>query len=166
MVPSQAKGWHIETLASAKPVETHRADGAVSVLLAHIVSTSSLSETVTDSDMGYPTDWRTRAGKSTDVGHQESGRTIALHSLAVAPKLQGCGVGKIILKAYIQQMNNSGLADRVSLLCQDVCLLLFSSAGRSLTSYRSTWSRTTSASVFRKKGPARRSSEEAVGTTW
>jgi GNAT superfamily N-acetyltransferase len=106
-------------LASAKPVETHRADGAVSVLLAHIVSTASLNETVTDSDMGFPADWRTRGGKSTELGHQESGRTIALHSLAVAPKLQGCGVGKMIVKAYIQQMNNSGLADRVALLCQD-----------------------------------------------
>ncbi|KAK4450685.1 hypothetical protein QBC34DRAFT_62646 [Podospora aff. communis PSN243] len=124
VVPGQAKGWQIETLASAKPVETHRADGAVSVLLAHIVSTASLNETVTDSDMGFPADWRARGGKSTELGHQESGRTIALHSLAVVPKLQGCGVGKMIVKAYIQQMNNSGLADRVALLCQDVRSLL------------------------------------------
>ncbi|KAK0643502.1 hypothetical protein B0T16DRAFT_183573 [Cercophora newfieldiana] len=128
VVPSQAKGWQIETLASAKPVETHRADGAVSVLLAHIVSTSSLNETVTDRDMGVPADWRSR-GKSTDLGHQEGGRTVALHSLAVAPKLQGCGVGKIILKAYIQQMNNSGLASRVALLCQDYLVTYYERFG-------------------------------------
>jgi hypothetical protein len=30
----------------------------------------------------------------------------------------------MIVKAYIQQMNNSGLADRIALLCQDVCLFL------------------------------------------
>lgn len=155
VVPSQAKGWQIETLASAKPVETHRADGAVSVLLAHILSTSSLNERVTDDDMGVPSDWRTRGGKSTTLGHQESGRTIALHSLAVAPKLQGCGVGKIILKAYIQQMNNSGLAARVALLCQDVCLLSlagFPFPGWSLISYCSTSSRITGASAFRTRG--------------
>ncbi|KAK0714641.1 acyl-CoA N-acyltransferase [Lasiosphaeris hirsuta] len=119
VVPDQAKGWHLETLASAKPVETDRADGAVSVLLAHIVSTKCRDTVVTDSDMGLPEDWRTRSGRSADVGHQETGRTIALHSLAVAPKLQGCGVGKMIVKAYLQQMNNSGLADRVALICQD-----------------------------------------------
>jgi hypothetical protein len=34
--------------------------------------------------------------------------------------VQGCGVGKMLVKAYLQQMNNSGTADRVSLLCQDV----------------------------------------------
>lgn len=129
VVPGQAKGWQIETLASAKPVETHRADGAVTVLLAHIVSTSSPSETVTDSDMGYPADWRIRGGKTADVGHRPSGRTVALHSLAVAPKLQGCGIGKMIMKAYIQQINNSGLADRVSLLCQDYLVTYYERFG-------------------------------------
>ena len=122
MVPSQAKGWQIETLASAKPVETDRADGAVSVLLAHVVSARCRGETVADKDMAFPEDWRVRGGRSADVGHQETGRTIGLHSLAVAPKLHGCGVGKMIVKSYLQQMNNSGLADRVSLLCQDVCV--------------------------------------------
>ena len=92
----------------------------MSVLLAHIVSSKCCGETVSDKDMDYPKDWRNLGGKSVDVGHQEMGRTIGLHSLAVSPKLQGCGIGKMIVKAYLQQMNNSGLADRVSLLCQDV----------------------------------------------
>ncbi|KAK3940625.1 polyamine acetyltransferase [Diplogelasinospora grovesii] len=119
IIPDQLRGWNIETLASAKPVETDRANGSLSVLLAHIVSTRCCGEVVTDSDMDYPRDWRTRGGRSAEVGHQEAGQTIALHSLAVSPKLQGCGVGKMIVKAYLQQMNDSGLADRVSLICQD-----------------------------------------------
>ncbi|KAK0629790.1 hypothetical protein B0T17DRAFT_589473 [Bombardia bombarda] len=120
VVPAQAaKGWTIETLASAKPVETDRPDKAVSVLLAHIVATKCCGDVVGDSDMDYPEDWRTRGGRSADVGHQESGRTVALHSLAVSPKMQGCGLGKMIVKAYLQQINNSGLADRVALICQD-----------------------------------------------
>jgi len=122
VIPSQLKGWTIETLKYAKPVETGRADRAVSVLLAHIVSTRCVGETISDRDMAFPADWRSRAGKPADVGHQESGRTIGIHSLAVAPKLQGCGLGKMIVKAYIQQMNESGLADRIALLCQDVGL--------------------------------------------
>lgn len=118
--PDQTTGWEIETLATAKPVETDRPDKAVSVLLAHIVSTRCCGEAIADQDMEYPKDWRSLRGKSVDVGHQESGRTVALHSLAVVPKLQGCGIGKMIVKAYLQQMNNSGLADRVTLICQDV----------------------------------------------
>lgn len=90
------------------------------MLLAHIVSTRCCGDVITDADMDYPRNWRSLGGKCTDAGHQEKGRTIALHSLAVSPKVQGCGVGKIIVKAYLQQVNNSGLADRVSLICQDV----------------------------------------------
>lgn len=120
VVPSQAKDFDIETLATARPVETDRADKAVSVLLAHVVSTRSCSDVVTDNDMDYPRDWRERGGRSAAVGHQEAGRTLAMHSLAVSPRLQGCGLGKMILKSYLQQMNNSGTADRVALICQDV----------------------------------------------
>lgn len=120
MVPSQVKGWDIETLRHARPVETDRADGAVSVLLAHIISTRCRGDVVSDADMDYPRDWRTRGGRCADVGHQESGRTVAVHSLAVLPRLHGCGVGRMIVKSYLQQMNNSGLADKVALICQDV----------------------------------------------
>lgn len=120
VVPNQAKGWNIPTLASARPVETDRADGAVSVLLAHIVSTRCKGDTVSDADMNYPKDWRARKGRSAqDAGHQESGRTVALHSLAVLPELQGCGIGRMIMKAYLQQIQNAGLAERVALICQD-----------------------------------------------
>ncbi|KAL2021958.1 hypothetical protein VTK56DRAFT_6377 [Thermocarpiscus australiensis] len=118
IVPDQARGYDIKTLASARAVETNRADGAVSVLLAHIVATRCAGEVITDADMDFPKDWRTLGGRSADVGHQEGGRTVALHSLAVLPRLQGCGVGRMILKAYLQQMNSTGLVDRVALICQ------------------------------------------------
>lgn len=120
MVPDKAKNWTIETLDAAKPVETDRPNGAKSVLVAHIVSTRCAGDTITDKDMDYPKDWRIRRGRSADVGHQESGRTVAMHSLAVAPKLHGCGIGQMIAKAYLQQMKDAGVADRVALICQDV----------------------------------------------
>jgi len=131
VTPDQVKAceWEIETLSTAQPVETDRADGAVSVLLAHIVSTRCSGTVVTDGDMDYPKDWRTRNGRSTQVGHQEDGRTVALHSLAVHPKLQGCGLGKMIMKAYLQQMNNAGLADRVALICQDYLVVYYERFG-------------------------------------
>lgn len=104
----------------AKPVETDRENGAVSVLLAHIIATGSQSSVITDSDMDYPKDWKTAGFRESKVGHRESSRTVAIHSLAVVPRLQGCGLGKLILKAYLQQINNSGIADRVVLICEDV----------------------------------------------
>jgi len=168
VIPEQAKGWDIETLSTANPVETDRADKAVSVLLAHIVSTKCCGEVVSDADMDYPKDWRTLGGKSTSVGHQESGRNIALHSLAVSPKLQGCGLGQTIVKAYLQQMNNSGLADRVSLICQDVWYLpsLISCRSRFANGVYSIWFPTMSASALRMLGRARRNLEGADGTIW
>jgi GNAT superfamily N-acetyltransferase len=122
VVPSEAKGFEAETLASARLVETGRGNDAVSVLLAHVISTRSLSPIVTDADMDYPKDWRTRAGKVTDVGHQDAGRTVAVHSVAVLPKMQGAGLGKMLIKAYLQQVKDSDSSNRIALLCQDVSI--------------------------------------------
>lgn len=120
---AKAAGFDIETLHTAWPVETGRSDGAVSVLFAHIVSTRCLGDVVTDADMDYPRDFRTSKPNTSGKGHREDGRTVAIHSLAVHPKLQGCGLGKLIMKAYMQQIHNSGTADRISLICQDVGFL-------------------------------------------
>ncbi|KAI0489756.1 hypothetical protein F4859DRAFT_462141 [Xylaria cf. heliscus] len=134
VVPSKTGGWEIETLHKAHPVETDRDDGAVSVLLAHIVATLSRDDVVTDEAMDYPRDYMTAKKSSHNgngsngsngsdnkpqIGHQETGRTLAIHSLAVHPKLQGVGLGKLIMKAYMQQTKNSEIADRIALICQE-----------------------------------------------
>ncbi|KAJ3953941.1 hypothetical protein N0V92_009574 [Colletotrichum tropicale] len=122
IVPSEAKDkdFALETLPVANPVETGRANGAVLALCAHVVSTLGNGPVVTDADMSYPVNWRDQeSSKSSGLGHQVMGRTVCLHSFAVAPKLQGCGLGKLMMKSYLQQINNSGVADRVALICQD-----------------------------------------------
>ncbi|KAI0909313.1 hypothetical protein F4823DRAFT_595055 [Ustulina deusta] len=122
VVPSNTKGWEIDTLHTAHTVETGRDDAAVSVLLAHIVATRTHDEVVTDDSMSYPHDDNTaKSNGDADprIGHQEFGRTVCIHSLAVHPKLQGVGIGKLIVKAYMQQVKNSALADRVALICQE-----------------------------------------------
>jgi ribosomal protein S18 acetylase RimI-like enzyme len=122
VAPGSLKDWEIDTLKTANPVETGRNDGAVSVLFAHIISTRTDSELVTDKAMDYPRDFRTVKPNTSGLGHLEVGRTVAIHSLAVHPKLQGCGLGKLIMKSYMQQINNSGTADRISLISQGVCV--------------------------------------------
>ncbi|KAL8298442.1 hypothetical protein RB600_003122 [Gaeumannomyces tritici] len=119
MVPGRQKRFEIETLASAKPVETDRVNGAVSVLLGHIIATMSSSDLIVDRDMEMPSGWRTAGTRSSSVGHQQSGTTVAIHSLAVAPHVQGCGIGQLVMKSYLQQINNSGIATRVALICQE-----------------------------------------------
>lgn len=95
--------------------------------MAHIVATRSHDEIVTDKAMDYPRDFRTNKRNTTGLGHQEAGGTICIHSFAVHPKLQGCGLGKLLLKSYLQQLRNSECALRCSLICRDVSTICFSS---------------------------------------
>jgi GNAT superfamily N-acetyltransferase len=55
-----------------------------------------------------------------EIGHQEAGRTIVLHSVAVLPQFQGRGLGRVLMLAYVQQMNGAGIADRLALIAHDV----------------------------------------------
>ncbi|KAI1744139.1 hypothetical protein F4680DRAFT_444171 [Xylaria scruposa] len=122
VVPSKTGDWDIETLHTAHPVETGRNDGAVSVLLAHVIATRSRDEVVTDDAMDYPRDYKVAKNSNGDrprVGHQDTGRTFCIHSLAVHPKLQGVGMGQLILKACMRQVKNSELADRIALICEE-----------------------------------------------
>lgn len=133
MPTDKADQFQVETLKAAKPVETDRKDGDLRVLVAHIVATRSSDETVTDNSMAYPKDWRSgvlrkgggciRDELGNVVGHEEGARTLCLHSLAVLPRMRGMGVGKLIMKQFLQQMRGAGIADRVALICQEVrCL--------------------------------------------
>ncbi|GAP84835.1 putative polyamine acetyltransferase [Rosellinia necatrix] len=139
-IPSNTKGWTIDTLPTAHPVETGRDDGAVSVLLAHIVATRSVEDVVTDEAMDYPRDYKTArynnnsndggdGGGKSRLGHQEAGRTLCIHSLAVHPKLQGVGIGKLIVKAYMQQVKSSAVADRISLICEQYLITYYKRFG-------------------------------------
>ncbi|KAK6957417.1 hypothetical protein Daesc_000202 [Daldinia eschscholtzii] len=116
--PDKLGNFEIDTFPPAHLVETGRKDGAKSVLMAHIVSTRSRNLFVTNKDMDYPRDFRTNKQTTIRLGHQEHGSTVCIHSFAVHPKLQGCGLGKILMKSYLQQLRNSECAQRCSLICQ------------------------------------------------
>ncbi|KXH37793.1 acetyltransferase [Colletotrichum simmondsii] len=119
VVPAEAEAFPLSTMTVASPVETGRANGAKLVLLGHAVATLGDGPVVSDDDMAYPDNWRDqKSAKSTDVGHKIMGRTLCLHSFAIDPKLQGLGLGKLLMKSYLQQINNSGVADRIALICK------------------------------------------------
>jgi len=87
--------------------------------MAHIVATKSNDVYVTDEAMDYPTDWKSDRPTASPKGHQQHGRTICLHSLAVLPNFQGRRLGETLLKAYVHQMNKTGIADRISLIAHE-----------------------------------------------
>ncbi|KAL8735196.1 MAG: hypothetical protein Q9166_001072 [cf. Caloplaca sp. 2 TL-2023] len=100
-----------------------------STLIAQVIATKCVSTTVTDEAMEYPSDWRSRVSFSERQGHQEHGRTIAIHSLAALPEFKGRGLGKIVMKSYIQRMETSGIADRISLLAHDHLVQYYEALG-------------------------------------
>jgi len=112
-------GLKAETLATGRPVETSRKNGAISVLLGNVISTKTTSPVITDDSMAYPSDWNSEHPVASSLGHQEGGRTIALHSVAILPQFQGRGLGRVLMMAYMQQMNGAGIADRLALIARD-----------------------------------------------
>jgi len=98
------------------------------VLLAHIIATKTKHETVTDDDMALPDNWSTLTSQPS-TGHQEAGRTVCIHSLAVLPAFQGQGLGKLLLKSYIQRIESSGLADRIALIAHDHLISFYQGMG-------------------------------------
>lgn len=119
MVPGT--GGDAEALVGVgRPVETGRENGAISVLLGHVIATKTDSKVATDASMDYPRDWQDERPAPSEVGHLEEGRTIVLHSVAMAPQVQGRGLGRVLLLAYMQHMNGAGIADRLVLIAHDV----------------------------------------------
>jgi hypothetical protein len=121
-------GINAETLATGKPVETSRHNGAISVLIGHVVAAKTNEFIASDESMGVPEDWDSPHPKPSNLGHQEAGRTIVIHSVAILPAFQGRGLGRVLMMAYMQQMNGAGIADRLALIAHDVSLNLWLSS--------------------------------------
>lgn len=113
-------GIKAETLDTGRPVETSRRNGAICVLIGHVVAAKTNDPVASDKSMDYPKDWDSPHPTKSDTGHQEAGRTIVLHSVAILPQFQGRGLGRVLMQAYIQQINGAGIADRLALIAHDV----------------------------------------------
>lgn len=114
-----SSGFNAETLAAGRHVETGRKNGAISVLLGHVVAAKTNGPLASDESMGVPKDWDSANPQPSPLGHQEIGRTIVLHSIAVLPQFQGRGLGQVLTKSYIQNMTGAGIADRLALIAHD-----------------------------------------------
>ncbi|PNS16331.1 Histone acetyltransferase Tip60 [Sphaceloma murrayae] len=136
--PTTANPGSAETAATAVPVYSGTPERK-SILLGHVIATKTTNPVVHDEDMELPPKWRqdhqrgidspstvTPAGtprlgaegseQPATPGHKEHGRTICIHSLAVLPDFQGRGLGRLLLRSYIQRMESSGVADRIAII--------------------------------------------------
>jgi ribosomal protein S18 acetylase RimI-like enzyme len=118
----------VETASSAHHVYSG-APARKSVLLAHCVVTKTTNSTVMDEDMEVPSDWKTSGASTGKIGHQEEGRTVAVHSLAVLPSLQNRGLGSTLLKAFVQRLGYVQAADRVVLLAHGELVKFYEKLG-------------------------------------
>ncbi|ERT02604.1 hypothetical protein HMPREF1624_00905 [Sporothrix schenckii ATCC 58251] len=99
------------------------------VLVGHVIATRCSTLVLSDASMGVPKDWRAAVAAGTPIasplGHQPTGRTVAVHSLGIVPSLQGKGLGTKLMKAYLGRMaalsasDGAHKVDRVALICQD-----------------------------------------------
>lgn len=120
---------HSPTVETANRVES-AFEGRRGVLLGAIIATKTRNFVIKDEDMmlprGYSTD-EEGVKNAEDVledmkdeqivrGHDEAGRTIALHSLAVVPEYQKLGLGTILMKSYVQRIMEADVADRIAIL--------------------------------------------------
>lgn len=117
----------VPTASTALPVSSDDVERK-SILLAHCVATKSAHPAILDDDMEIPEDWQ-RSSRFNTVGHNDAGRTVCIHSLAVLPSYQGKGLGSTLLKAYIQRIEQSGTADRIALLAHGELIKFYEGFG-------------------------------------
>ena len=118
------EGDDIATAQHSAPVYSG-APERKSVLLGHIVATKTTNPTVTDDDMDIPKP----DSPDPKLGHKEEGRTVCVHSLAVLPGYQGRGLGKTLMKAFLQRIESHGVADRVALIARESIIPYYEKLG-------------------------------------
>ncbi|KAF5024129.1 hypothetical protein F66182_3803 [Fusarium sp. NRRL 66182] len=166
--PSDVENSSITTMQHSRPVESGRDDQAKHVMFAHVLATLGTHPVVTDADMAVPENWRdAKASKGSPVGHQSSGRTICLHSFIVCPEVQGVGIGKTAMKSYLELMNESGMADRVAIICQPYAIQFYKCFGfKDLgPSTEALAGQGWHAMVLELRGPKRKTKEEPTRKT-
>ena len=109
---------------TANAIESSRAERK-GVLLGAVVATKTQNNSISEQDTMLPESWQKSSEdetKSSNLdgtsdaerqGHNEAGRTIALHSFSVVPDYQHLGLGSILMKSYVQRMTEADIADRI-----------------------------------------------------
>jgi ribosomal protein S18 acetylase RimI-like enzyme len=114
------------------PILNHGEPKPRPTLVGHIIATRVSTPHVTDKSMELPENWKTERLAVVDgetVGHDDTGMSIAIHSLAVSSEHQGKGVGSTLMKSYIQRIREAMIADRIVIIAHDHLVAFYESFG-------------------------------------
>jgi ribosomal protein S18 acetylase RimI-like enzyme len=64
-----------------------------------------------------------------NYGHVDTGKTIAVHQMAIHKDYHRKGLGKILLKEFMQRMKQSGIAKRLVLIARDQNVKFYEKVG-------------------------------------
>lgn len=103
-------------------------------LIGHVIGTKIYDEKITERSMGIP---KLTADNLPDlnvkdndkVGHVEGSRVIGIHSVVVDQKYRGLKLGSLMVKDYLQKMNQQCVADRIVLIAKDKLVPFYKNVG-------------------------------------
>ncbi|QPG76871.1 hypothetical protein FOA43_004265 [Brettanomyces nanus] len=93
-------------------------------LIGHIMGTKIYDQKITERTMGIPKLTEDLLPDPTvpnndKVGHVEGSRIIGIHSVVIDQKYRGLKLGSLLVKDYLQKMNQQCVADRVVLIAKE-----------------------------------------------
>ncbi|GME97149.1 unnamed protein product [Ambrosiozyma monospora] len=103
-------------------------------LIGQIMGTKTYDETITDRSMAIPKLTAdnlhdTSIPENDKVGHIEDSRTLGIHSVVVDPEFQGLKLGSLLIKDYLQKLNQQFVVDRVVLIAHDSLVKFYKNLG-------------------------------------
>ena len=104
-----------------------------------IVATKTTALVVTDESMEMPDDAGTAGGDAAVVeveqqgkekkGHNSRGSTIAIHTIGILPSYQRQGLGRTLMRGYLQRMEQQEVGRRVALIAHGPLVEMYKAMG-------------------------------------
>ncbi|GMG56271.1 unnamed protein product [Ambrosiozyma monospora] len=103
-------------------------------LIGQIMGTKTYDDKITTRSMQIPKLTADNLHDTTvlendKIGHVEDSRTLGIHSVVVDPEFQGLKLGSLLIKDYLQKLNQQFVVDRVVLLAHDSLVKFYKNLG-------------------------------------
>ncbi|OKP10237.1 Polyamine N-acetyltransferase 1 [Penicillium subrubescens] len=82
--------------------------------IGHVIGARISSNTITEASMGMPENWHSLPVNEPVIvdgqviGNDPAGENVAVHSVVTIPQFQGKGIGRALVKAYIEYIKEMG----------------------------------------------------------
>lgn len=104
--------------------------------IGHVIGARISSNTITEASMGMPEDWQSLPVSEPvvvdgqTVGNDPSGGNVAIHSVVTIPEFQGKGIGRDMVKAYVEYIREEARdVKSIVLIAHDYLIRFYEQAG-------------------------------------